>query len=354
MYDEIVLSICIPTYNRAELVYGCVTACLSCIPNIGVEIVVNDNCSPDDTEKRLSEIRDSRFSYYKNDYNIGYQNLAVALTKGKGKFCMLLSDEDELLKVNWDRLLRQLERTQDTTVMQFNYYGTDGTPLVARHPYGKTAVEKYKHIISSFGYAGGLVIRRSGLETVWDEIDKKGVLWSLYPHTLSAFYCAKLGKVGWLDTISARRSANRDNKGFVNVTGWNGNGEKPYWHPMSRVQQTQEWMQIIYRMDITDEDKKELISYCYINNAYNIVKYKKTLKDKSKLNSPLYIKRRDIVEMDQKKKMKDWIFMFWRNERTLNHMINVLVGGDVDITWKLHNKYQVFVQFMKLIFDSVK
>ena len=352
MDDEIILSICIPTYNRAEIVYGCVTACLSCIPNMGVEIVVNDNCSPDNTEKRLSEIKDARFSYYKNDCNIEYQNFAVALTKGKGKFCMLLSDEDELIKVNWDRLLRQLEKAQDTMVMQFKYYDTDRTLLVSRQKVLPTVVEKYKYILSSFGYAGGLIIRRDRLETVWNEIDKKGLLWTLYAHTLSVLYCAKLGKVGWLDTISVRRSINRDNKGFVNISAWNGNGEKPYWHPMSRVQQTQEWMQIIGRMDFTDEDKKELISYLYITNAYNIVRYKKSLEDKSMLNSPLYIKRRDIVRTDQKKKMKDWILMFWRNERMLDHTINAVLGEKADITWKLHNKYQVFIQFMKLIFDS--
>ena len=74
--EDILLSICIPTYNRADIVYECVKECLK-ISGDDIEVVVNDNCSTDDTKGKLEKIVDKRFRYYRNNENIGYSNLMV-------------------------------------------------------------------------------------------------------------------------------------------------------------------------------------------------------------------------------------------------------------------------------------
>lgn len=47
------ISICIPTYNRANVVYRTVVNCLKC-KDEDIEVVVSNNCSEDNTEELLS------------------------------------------------------------------------------------------------------------------------------------------------------------------------------------------------------------------------------------------------------------------------------------------------------------
>ena len=65
---EIFLSICIPTFNRAEIVYRTVKKCLE-YNSDKIEVVVSDNCSDDNTEELLMKIDDKRFKYFKNKYD---------------------------------------------------------------------------------------------------------------------------------------------------------------------------------------------------------------------------------------------------------------------------------------------
>lgn len=90
------LSICYPTYNRADIIYGNVMRCLK-YEGDDIEVIVQDNCSTDHTEKILSEIKDPRFHYYRNSENIGPVNLMTILTKSQANFALLLSDEDEVI-----------------------------------------------------------------------------------------------------------------------------------------------------------------------------------------------------------------------------------------------------------------
>lgn len=74
------LSICIPTYNRAEVVYKTVRNILNYNGN-NIEIVVSNNCSSDNTEELLLEIKDKRVKYFKNN-----STCAVGFFNNKGNF----------------------------------------------------------------------------------------------------------------------------------------------------------------------------------------------------------------------------------------------------------------------------
>ena len=91
--NDILLSVCIPTRNRAELVHKLVLECLE-IDSERIEVVVSDNFSNDATEELLSEISDKRFHYYRNSENTGADNIGRCVTKGNGKFSLLLRDKD--------------------------------------------------------------------------------------------------------------------------------------------------------------------------------------------------------------------------------------------------------------------
>lgn len=88
------LSICIPTFNRAEHVFNLVKDILRCQSN-EIEVVVMDNCSTDETKKFLSSIDDNRFVYIQNSQNIGGMlNSVKVLTVANGKYALLCLDRD--------------------------------------------------------------------------------------------------------------------------------------------------------------------------------------------------------------------------------------------------------------------
>lgn len=92
--NDISVSFCIPTYNRAEIVYQNVLNILAC-PDIDIEVVVLDNGSTDSTIELLNKIKDKRLSVYENGENKGVLfNILHAVDKGCGKYLVFSTDKD--------------------------------------------------------------------------------------------------------------------------------------------------------------------------------------------------------------------------------------------------------------------
>lgn len=90
------LSICIPTYNRAEYLKKSIESiiCQNEFINKQIEIVIVDNASTDKTEdvvKHYVEQYDNVI-YYRNKRNIGNDNFPFVLSKGNGLLRRLCND----------------------------------------------------------------------------------------------------------------------------------------------------------------------------------------------------------------------------------------------------------------------
>ncbi|MEZ7892924.1 MAG: glycosyltransferase family 2 protein [Candidatus Wallbacteria bacterium] len=91
------LSICIPTYNRAEYLRKAVSSVLA-YNGDEIELIVQDNCSIDNTSAVVKSIHDTRLKYYRNDVNIGaIKNVIDIIKKANGEYVFLLTDDDYLL-----------------------------------------------------------------------------------------------------------------------------------------------------------------------------------------------------------------------------------------------------------------
>src|SRR3989344_7929992 len=95
------LSICIPTYNRAGYLKECLDSIVSQFgdPEVyqSVEIVVSDNASPDNTREVVEEYRQkfSNIKYFRNDKNIGFDlNVINVVEKANGEYCWYMGDDD--------------------------------------------------------------------------------------------------------------------------------------------------------------------------------------------------------------------------------------------------------------------
>ncbi|MCI8752408.1 MAG: glycosyltransferase family 2 protein [Lachnospiraceae bacterium] len=140
------LSICIPTYNRAEVVYKTVRNILNYNGN-NIEIVVSNNCSSDNTEELLLEIKDKRVKYFKNNYNNGYENIISVLTYASGEYLLLCSDEDDVVLDKLPVIMEILQ--QESPAIMLCGVSAYGKPYV-KHRNG--VYEKGYHALREFGY----------------------------------------------------------------------------------------------------------------------------------------------------------------------------------------------------------
>ncbi len=94
--NNIELSFCIPTYNRAQIVYELVTNILLC-SDPAIEVVVLDNGSTDDTLSILRAIKDKRLVVYSNGENKGgLYNVVNVINKARGRYLVFSTDKDHV------------------------------------------------------------------------------------------------------------------------------------------------------------------------------------------------------------------------------------------------------------------
>jgi len=97
--NHILLSVSIPTYNRAaslERTLGMIISQMNGYEGV-VEVVISDNCSSDNTEEIVTRYAaaHSYIKYFKNAVNIGPdRNFDAAVNKSSGEFVWLLADDD--------------------------------------------------------------------------------------------------------------------------------------------------------------------------------------------------------------------------------------------------------------------
>ncbi len=95
------LSICIPTYNRCEKVLSLLHFLyeeIECVQNADdIEIIISDNCSTDKTEEKISEYLKERefFFYHRNKENLGLIGNLKRLTElAHGDYIWFMGDDD--------------------------------------------------------------------------------------------------------------------------------------------------------------------------------------------------------------------------------------------------------------------
>ena len=94
MSNNIQISFCIPTYNRASYIARCIESVLAYTGD-DIEVVVLDNKSTDDTLEIIQGYKDPRLIIKQNELNIGARaNIRKILNFTTGKYCFYLTDDD--------------------------------------------------------------------------------------------------------------------------------------------------------------------------------------------------------------------------------------------------------------------
>ncbi|OGV76376.1 MAG: hypothetical protein A3I83_05555 [Methylotenera sp. RIFCSPLOWO2_02_FULL_45_14] len=100
--NNIMLSIAIPTFNRAEWLRLCLSRLVPQLEGLNeqVEVKIYDNASPDNTGEVAKSflIENLPLTYIRNSENIGSdRNIAQCFNLAKGRYVLILGDDDVLL-----------------------------------------------------------------------------------------------------------------------------------------------------------------------------------------------------------------------------------------------------------------
>lgn len=95
------VSICIPTYNRANHLANCLNSIILCKLkcNLKFQVCVSDNHSSDETEAVVKNAQlKLNIKYHKNNSNLGHaRNFLNVVSMADGEFIWLLGDDDLLM-----------------------------------------------------------------------------------------------------------------------------------------------------------------------------------------------------------------------------------------------------------------
>lgn len=132
---SLLLSICIPTYNRADYLAQTLESILAQATE-QVEIVISDNASTDHTEEvvRGYQERFERLTYARQTENVGRdRNYLKSVALAKGKYCWLLGDDDLLTDGSIAHLLPYLlsEVPPDFVLLTGTVYDSTLTHIIS-------------------------------------------------------------------------------------------------------------------------------------------------------------------------------------------------------------------------------
>ena len=137
---SVLLTIAVPTYNRAQLLNQCLSALAREFENDNrVEIIVSNNASTDNTVEVVEQHRNAALPglhYFQNEQNLGPDlNIRQCFDKAKGKYVWIFSDDDFLLSGYGAPLLALLAGSDWGVVhLKGLWYDADDAPVPTFEP----------------------------------------------------------------------------------------------------------------------------------------------------------------------------------------------------------------------------
>lgn len=274
----VMLSFCIPTYNRSSKCLKLVKEILS-VYNENIEVIVSDNCSTDDTVILLEQINDKRLIVYKNEKNNGSLfNIYNSFNKAKGKYLYFTTDKDFINIKNLDSFLLFLTQNKDLSCGYCKY-----------HMKINTKNEIYSQgfqALSKIGYIGhhpsGYFFNREKLKCTnyQTKLSDKNIVGEFFLDFILAELSLE-GNVGIFNenfTIPQENSEAANDKS-LSIKGMNINA---YYIPTERLKVTINQSIHINRLKLSSEEKREMFLKVLIHGLSNATYgYKNILNNKN-------------------------------------------------------------------------
>lgn len=130
---EKLISICIPTFNRAEHLQRQLAWLAQETKDFGdaCEIIVSDNCSEDQTPSIIQnaerEFSHTQFHANRNCENIGWmRNFSYCVNNASGLYTWIIGDDDVIYDGTVAFVIRTLKQRSDLSLLYLNFSDRDG------------------------------------------------------------------------------------------------------------------------------------------------------------------------------------------------------------------------------------
>ncbi len=186
--DHILLTIGIPTYNRGNRALQNVWNCLDSAYDAEIEVLVSDNASTVQTEgyEEIRNIEDARLTYTRLPENRQFLgNIENLFAKAKGKYLLLISDEDYVIMENLSYYLALIRNSEDVGMIRSSVTGHENTIRFPTIQYTK-GTEAFVGIFLNDNYMSGAIYRNDAyvsriLESIRTKY-KENEAFIYYPH----------------------------------------------------------------------------------------------------------------------------------------------------------------------------
>lgn len=198
--SHILLSICIPSYNRGNRAYENILALMKSYYDEEIEFVLSNNGTENDTKNsyaKIKELEDSRIKYYEFEENHGFAiNCCKVCEMATGKFILLLSDEDLIDLHSLHLIMKQLDESSDTLAILKPSVSNQSQLTDAMKAGGPEALEAF---MLTSNYMSGLTLnnillkQHQGIDYIKNNLDNKVCYY--YPHMYWELLLAQYGAV---------------------------------------------------------------------------------------------------------------------------------------------------------------
>lgn len=134
MLNEIILSICIPTYNRSKFLSEALDSIIISLNGFEdrLEIIISDNASTDDTIDVVKDYQ-SKFSfirYNRNKENVFDKNCFIAASLSKGKYIWIFSDDDKMEEKAVTNVLNYINQNYNLIICNYSLWDNNFTSIL--------------------------------------------------------------------------------------------------------------------------------------------------------------------------------------------------------------------------------
>lgn len=167
------LSICMPTYNRKEKAINQVSCILSQIKYLDdVEFLVSDNCSTDGSyETFIQNFNNCRkVRFFRQDENLGLiGNVNFLFKQSFGKYIWFISDDDIILPNSVSKIVKKIsESTKPYFLLNFK---TESGGVINNRPYwtrGLTSEDCFKYKWGGFGLLSAELMEKECFNNIFN------------------------------------------------------------------------------------------------------------------------------------------------------------------------------------------
>lgn len=246
MDKEYNLSFCIPVYNNSHITEMLVNQILT-NKDGRFQVVISDDCSTDDTIKRLEKIKDNRLKVVTNSYRKGAKsNWCNALKSGDGEYLYLVMGRDRLNSEKISELLDLIMKCDDVPLLE-DRKCNDRKCIIS-------GVDALKYFLKP-GHPTGIIIKKSEFNRI-DNVEALFMSDMAYPEILLKAELMKNALAGAIVDSGVFTYQVNINKSVI-VSEFEHNKDELYFFPSRRVEEFLTIISIIdndERIDNTEAD----------------------------------------------------------------------------------------------------